>query len=531
MDRETIYLDNDEEITSVVDKLKSAEMSSLDIVIPKEALLLQSVVNLKLLKKQADTLSKDITIVTQDKVGKKLAEQIGIPVVAKPGQVVQTVKMSEEPNVSENDIEIKEDTPEEKTPEPKKEEAVPEEKPKAEPSKKKPKGKRWKKWAIIGGFATLLVLVAGYIWIPLATVNVQLAAEKKKVDLSFTVDKSYSEVDTGNITIPGRLISEDKETAEKYPATGKKTVGTKATGTVKISNGYSTTPQIIVSGTRVVSNSLIFRTQTNVTVPGYTKPGADIIPGTATVSVTADKVGDQYNMTHPTHFTIPAAESTIYADTTAAFTGGTSKDVTYVTQTDINEAKAKAAKSVEAELKKLALEKTEREERLLDGAVKITQTSAEPSAKVGDEVSEFEMKSNSNVQAIVFLDENLRKLAENSLSQEIGDTKEIVEKEALLSSTEFVSADFKKGQMQARLSGEAYVATKLDEGKIKTELSGEAESGALTYLNGIDGIDSAEIKFFPDFYKRIPRIGSHIYIKVSLSKVQEDQSQDEVPSP
>lgn len=534
MERETLYLDNDEEITSVVDKLKSAETGSLDIVVPKDAMLTQSVVNLKLLKKQAESLSKDITIVTQDKVGKKLAEQIGIPVVASPGDAPKEVNMSEAgPVLSEGDIELKEvaaqpmadpnapiaPTAEVVKPKPETQAPIPEAKP---PKDKKAWKKKAKIWGIIGGFVALALLVAGYIFVPLATLNVKLAAEKKKVDLSFTVDKKNSGVDTGAQTIPGREISEDKETSNKYPATGKKKVGEKATGTVKMSNRYSTTAQSIVAGTRVVTSAgLVFKTNTNVSIPGYTKPGADIIPGTANVGVTANDVGDNYNVSHPTHFTVPAANADIYADTTAAFTGGSSRDITYVLQADINKAKEEAQKSSESELKQAILTGVNDDERLLDEALKITQVSAVPSVAVNGEASEFTLTVKYNVKALVYKEEDLKSLAESSLAEQIGSTKEIVEKESLLSSVEFADADFEKGVMNARLAGEAFIATKLEEDKIKTDLTGDGNEKAVEYLKGIDGVDDVEIKYFPGFMKRIPRVKSHIYIKIALSKVQE----------
>ena len=544
MDRETLYLDNDEEITSVVDKLKSAGSNSLDIVIPKNALLLQSVVNLKLLKKQAEGLSKDITIVTQDKVGQKLAEQIGIPVVNNPGDAPKEMNVSEaEKPLSEEDIELKEGaavaagaaavadpnavvaatsevaTP--TTPEP--ETAGPVDLTKGKPVKDK---KGWKKkakiWAIVGAFVTLALIVAGYIFVPLATVNIKLAAEKKKVDLAFTVNKDNSGVDTGASTIPGRVISEEKEVTSKYTATGKKKVGEKATGTVAISNKYSTTPQSIVAGTRVVTASgLVFTTNTNVTVPGYTKPGADIIAGTANVGATASDVGANYNVSHPTHFTIPAAEATIYADTTAAFTGGSSRDITFVTQADVNTAKEEATKNSQAELKQLIMDGANDDEKLLDEAMEIKQISAEPSVAVNGEAAEFNLKTKFGVKAIVYKEDDLKKLAENTLGEQIGSTKELVEKESLLSSVEFTDADYEKGVMHARLAGEAFIATKLVEDKVKTDISGDADGKAVEYLKAIDGIEDVEIKYFPSFLKRIPRIKSHVYIKVSLSKVQD----------
>lgn len=75
---QTFYIDIDEEITSIVDRLKSAKTDEVIIVVPKRALIIQSLVNLKLLKKEAESLKLSIMVVTQDKLGKLLVEKAGI---------------------------------------------------------------------------------------------------------------------------------------------------------------------------------------------------------------------------------------------------------------------------------------------------------------------------------------------------------------------------------------------------------------------------------------------------------------------
>jgi hypothetical protein len=75
---QTFYIDIDEEITSIVEKLRKTEVPEAVIVVPKRALLIQSIVNLKLLKKEADNLGLKIGIVTQDKLGKMLIKKAGI---------------------------------------------------------------------------------------------------------------------------------------------------------------------------------------------------------------------------------------------------------------------------------------------------------------------------------------------------------------------------------------------------------------------------------------------------------------------
>jgi len=80
---QTFYIDIDEEITSIVDRLRKAKAKEVVVVVPKRAILIQSIINLKLLKKEADSIRKDLIIVTQDKFGKMLIEKAGIAVEQK----------------------------------------------------------------------------------------------------------------------------------------------------------------------------------------------------------------------------------------------------------------------------------------------------------------------------------------------------------------------------------------------------------------------------------------------------------------
>ena len=94
---QTFYIDIDEEITSIVDRLRKSKSHEVVIVVPKRAILIQSIVNLKLLKKEADDLKKEIIIVTQDKFGKMIIEKAGIAVEQRLDDVAgQEIKESED---------------------------------------------------------------------------------------------------------------------------------------------------------------------------------------------------------------------------------------------------------------------------------------------------------------------------------------------------------------------------------------------------------------------------------------------------
>ena len=75
-----VYLEPDEEITDVIDKISKVDEESVSLVIPRGSTLANSIVNLKLLSKCGKELGKEVNLVTSDKIAKNLASQIGLSV-------------------------------------------------------------------------------------------------------------------------------------------------------------------------------------------------------------------------------------------------------------------------------------------------------------------------------------------------------------------------------------------------------------------------------------------------------------------
>lgn len=78
-----IYLEPDEEITSVIERLKAIDDPEVAIVVPKRAGILQSIINLKLLRFQSEKQKKRLSVVTTDKTGRNLASAVGLTVYQK----------------------------------------------------------------------------------------------------------------------------------------------------------------------------------------------------------------------------------------------------------------------------------------------------------------------------------------------------------------------------------------------------------------------------------------------------------------
>ena len=75
-----------------------------------------------------------------------------------------------------------------------------------------------------------------------------------------------------------------------------KEIATKAKGTVVLYNEYSTTPQKLLINTRLIDDKgLIYMTDKAVSIPGYIKSTSKVVPGSISVTVTAQNTGDKYN--------------------------------------------------------------------------------------------------------------------------------------------------------------------------------------------------------------------------------------------
>ena len=76
--REVIYIDPEDDITSVIDKIKEGKSKVVAVVPGKRLGALQSAVNLRLLQRASQAVDKKLVIVSEDKSLIKMASGIGI---------------------------------------------------------------------------------------------------------------------------------------------------------------------------------------------------------------------------------------------------------------------------------------------------------------------------------------------------------------------------------------------------------------------------------------------------------------------
>ncbi len=526
----TIYLEMDEEVTSVIDKIRKTEFTDVVLVVPKDASISQSVVNLKLIKRKADELNKNVSIVTQDKVARNLAAKIGIATATNASDVPRVEKVGTDetpvafkgeesagPLESTNEVifdkePIMEEPAELTVVEG---EDVEEEVEMHEDAHKKADQKEknlmpkfpWKWVILVGGFTILGLFIAGYIYLPRAKATISVAAEAKPISLDFTGTKD-AKLDTTQVVIPTQIVTVTEEQNKQFPTTGQKDAGTKATGQLTVQNGtFSDTPPL-ATFSPVGRPDLIYVADQPVTVAAGDKQ---------TVSVTAQNPGDQYNDFKASYFyAVKDNDPKIIVSCASGMAGGTTKQVSIVSQGDINSAKDSLSKDVTDQVTTDFNTKAS-ELKIVDDTKSSSVVSSSASPDLNAEASTFTMTVKVTMTAIGFNMNDVSSLITAEVNRQLGSTKQIIDDGSKAAQIAVDSSDIGTGAISGTITTTAYVSSKLDENNIKINLEGLNDSKATNYLAGLDGVQSSKLEYWPTFIKSFPRVKSHIFISVQVA--------------
>jgi hypothetical protein len=517
----TIYLEIDEEVTSVIDKIRKTEFTDIVIVVPKDASITQSVINLKLIKRKAEELNKTISLVTQDKVARNLASKIGLASASTASEVPkitnpQTPKESAGPLEETNEVIFDKEpvihVPEELTViegEDTRESVEMHQsadKKAAEKTQSLSPKLPWKWIGLVGAIVVGVLLVSGYIYLPRAKTTIYVSAEKKPVTLNFSGEKD-AKLDDVKVIIPTQVVEVTKEESKKYPATGKKDAGTKASGVVRVSN---------LSGNTITIATFVPKGRTDLVY--IANAPTTIEDGKITdVSVSAQNAGEAYNGFSSTDFAPAKGEVSglTLRSNSAGMSGGTTKEVSIVSQGDVNSAKDALAKEV-GDLVTIESNTKSSELKIIEETKKSEIVSSSASPDVNAEATEFTMTVKVTAKALAFSTNDISALISAEVTRQLGYAKTIIDDGSKTAEIGLDTTDLDTGRITGSIRTNAYVSSKLDEDTIKIEIAGQNDAKATNYLAGLDGVASSKIEYWPSFIKSLPRLKNHIYITVSV---------------
>lgn len=508
-----IFLDQKDNLAKAVKLLVETKADFIVFNAPNQSALGRTIDDFEKFKKQAATLGKEIAIESANEDILRLAEAVGIktinPLFRREEKIVSDIV----PNLT-----VK--------PEPAKPETPPPSPPKPIFAKTQKIKTRPKQQLILKLLALVLLLGAGIsgalLWLPKATVNIQL----KQLSIDFNrlveVDKSFKkiEVTADKILLPAELLTSRANLQLFFPATGKEKVAEKAKGRLVIYNAYSSEPQTLVVSTRFVSpEGKLFRLDEKITIPGAKIVNGQIQPSSMEASVTADQTGEAFNVKPSVNWRIPGFDGTakyqgFYAEAKTEMKGGFVGEVPVSSQDDVVKAQAKLESALKENLNSQMVILLNGDLKAFDEAISFKTLKFEADHRA-NEKNEFSAFAEAEMSRLVFSEEKMKE----ALTDNLKTAAEAANNLALEAKTfdfryENLKVDLTNGRLSFNLVGQTALQPVFDATSFINQIAGLNKEALQAKVFSIPGLDRGRIALWPFWVSRVPTRESRIKLLV-----------------
>lgn len=514
---ETIYLTEDDSESAVVEKIKNSPAGEIILVAFSEASPLLSIVNLKLLKKFAAGLGKELVISTNNEAIKILAQNAEIKIKILPDKT----------NAFKNFFATGTGSglkPVDSIIFGGKEKLQGEEGLHERPGQFRVSGANKN---IFWAFIVAAALVAGgalFFLLPTAKITVSPRIEPINISIDFILNKNISSAEISSKQIPATVITGETEKSREFNATGSKKVESRATGIITVYNEWSSSPQTLVSGTRFLNNSgKLFKINKTISVPGFTREDGKDIPGSVEVLVAAWGMGPDYNIP-PDNFSLPGLSGSpkyekIYAKSFAPTAGGASGLTTVVASSDLQKAKESLESEIKQEISAQLLEKKPADLVLLDKTMSFIDEDFSASAKIDQPANKFKASLKMAGVAFLFNPKDVQSIIDDIIKNGSNATGE--EKSSLVILNPKIDygdvSVLGPDKIKIGLRYQANSYKPIDERDLKSALSGKTAEQINSYLkNKSSELSKIEVSFWPLWVKRVPLIDKNISIILDI---------------
>ncbi len=545
--KDIIYIDVDDEITAVIDKVSSSKSKIVALVLPKRATVFHSIVNMKLLRRASDESKKHVALITSETGILPLAGMVGLhvaktpqskPVIPPaPSDTDATETITEEES---KDVEIDATKPigalaglpsedEDETIEVDNADTVASE----TPTPKKAGGKKLKipnfekfRTRLFLGIAALVLLIIGWVYAvmiaPKAKIVIKTDTTNIASNITLTASPKAKELQKEEAIVPAINKEYKKTDALKAPATGQKNKGEKAKGTVKIYNcnkddKLSDTVRTVPAGTTVKNGGFTFvlNESAQVEPSSFTGDTCQRNKPSASTAVTAQDAGDQYNLSARKYSVsnFPSME----ADG-SNMTGGTSQIVKVVSQQDVDSAKQKILdQNLQAAKDELSKQlKTEGylpvPDTLAAGNPVVTAT-----PNVGDEGSEVNVNIVVTYAMLGAKESDVKQLVEDDIKKHIDASKQAILDNGLSKATVQILEKRPNGDYKLALQSEAVAGVQQDIDSIKRTVAGKKRGETVSLIQGRPGVKDVNVSYSPFWVFSTPKKLSKITITFEQS--------------
>lgn len=557
--KDTIYIDVDEEITGIIDKVRSSSGKIVALVLPKRASVLQSIVNMKLLKRSADEAKKHLVLITSEAGLLPLAGAVGLHVAKTPQSkpeipVPPTIDEDGEEIVDESaadgfstaavaskpigelaglaPVPIDGDELETLQLDDDEDATLAASSPVLATDATKPKKlKKNSKLAVpnferfrlllVLGILGVIALIVGLVFalsvLPKAEIAITTNASEVNVGLDVNLSTTAKTVDADTATIPAKLGQQQKSSTQQSPATGQKNNGERASGVVTLSakNCTSITPASDVpAGTGVSANGHTYITQKDTSFAAKSVKGGCInFEANNDTPIISQTAGAAFNAEDGVSFAV-AGRSDVTGVANGAISGGTDNIVKVVSQSDIDAAKQKISagdNSVKTDLRKQLEE---------DGlkALTATYTAGTPaitiSAEAGAVADNVTVTATVSYSMFGVKSADLKTLIDKDVKKQIDTSKQSILSEGLDEAV-FKVSNATDTSAVVNLQTVATAGPDLSVEQLKEQVAGKKGGDIKRLLQSNPGVTDVQTRLSPFWVTAVPKKTSKITITIA----------------
>jgi hypothetical protein len=570
--KDVIYIDVDDEITGIIDKVRGSGHKIVALVLPKRAGVLQSIVNMKLLKRTADEAKKSIVLITSEAGLLPLAGSVGFyaaknlqskpeipdaPTQADKAEAVEeaeddgpdedasldkTKSIGELAGVGAAGAEL-EDTIELGDEDSSSEAG---DKPKDGAKATKGKDKKLKipnftkfrlliMLGVLGLGLFIAVAIVCFKVLPKATVTIKTDSTAINSSMNMTLKTGDNVVvDTKTAVVPAHKQEVKKTVNQQVSASGQQNNGVKSTGTIKFYNcnkedTLTDTARTILAGTGVNANGLTFIVGENVVVqPSHFKADGTCkqdVPS-QTVPMTAQVGGAKYNQAAATY--VVAGYSTIAGFGTETM-GGTDDITKVVSQADIDSATQKIGAQDTAGVKdQLKTDLTNGQFMPIESTFNTGATDTKSSAKAGDKAENVTVTQTITYTMLGAKEADIEKLVAEDIGKKVDLKKQSITSYGLDKAT-FTLQEQKPDGALVLMQTTAVVGPELDANSLKKEVAGKKAGDAENLIKSHPGVTDVSVEYHPFWVSSIPKNTSKITITIEKPQAPDDVDDASAP--
>ncbi len=538
----SIYINLEDDVAKVVARIKREKNPSLILVCPKRCFLFNDSINLRLLKKQTELLNKEVFILTMDERGQIYAKEAGFGLKFLPQNKKAAGFTDIQRSVKPLAATIQPADKNTKNGQKKESQANKLTKggfAAAEPIKtqakdlifskeiettyeaRKRKISNQRKVFFLLGACLITAAVLIILVLPKAVLTVTAKSEPISRELSIGISVTNESVDVARLSMPAVKISEKLQVSRKFTAQGKKEIGNKASGLVRIYNftkqplnlKESTTSLILGNRTyKLVKDAMavkptIYKNQITKEV--------DESSLDAVFEIIATEGGESYNIPSGTRIEVTnqvfgSRPQFLYAKTETPIIGGTSRYLSVLSQLDLDFARNELGNDL---ITRLNENLKSRDLSVVEKAYSLENIEFITDKQIGSETPSFTANLTADVTALAFNLNQMNELVFERVKQTVPENKKVLGGLSQNLSYRLKSVDLPAASGVILANYSSVMVYELDLSGLKEKLTGKSRSKVQEILLSRPEVEAVEMILAPSWQNSFPLLKSRIEIK------------------